>query len=624
MNTSKSKSNKGSRMSTRDSYTEEDIRKAIEEVKSAQKRAHPVTKETIMSLVTSLLSDERLLMEVNRDRPFQFGRSGTRQPGNKWYKLFLSRHPNIVARMTESLSANRRNVSQAVIQQWFADIRSYLSEHDLLEILQEPQRNYNIDESGFQFSSKVSKVLAAKGSKNVPYATSSKEKERITDLANVGADGSLPTPLIIYPNLRIPMNVYEAIPSSLFAIGKSESGYINHQVLYEYLTNAFDQWLTQHNIQRPVIVWSDKHESRLQFHLVKTLADLQIMLILIPPNCTHFMQPLDVGLFGPMKNEWAKCVNRFRAANPNEYVTKESFAGMFLPVYTRVMSREKIVKSFKKCGIQPFDQDAPDYTKLTLEEAHSGDSRIFEGVLQDGRVEASTQVENFFHVNVATQTSSDIILSGNTSTSTMEGLGAGPNIHLITKSFDDFVIDSPRFDSLRMVKRQNWFQYVFDRNHRQEDAPAVDSLVVSPVHSPSIHSSSDAQCSSISAPPNRTRPMLVEPQRQARPPAISPALKNHKWFPSPKKVIGKVRTVAQELYATSVVTSDKVVSMLEVYVLQIAYCNDLIYKVSIVTKCKKCQKHWVCLSPKVQNFMLNNRYTENALHIQESTVTSII
>ncbi|XP_065658134.1 uncharacterized protein LOC136082647 [Hydra vulgaris] len=287
------------------------------------------------------------------------------------------------------------------------------------------------------------------------------------------------------------------------------------------------------------------------------------MLILIPPNCTHFMQPLGVGLFGPMKNEWAKCVNRFRAANPNEYVTKESFAGMFLPVYTRVMSREKIVKSFKKCGIQPFDQDAPDYTKLTLEEAHSGDSRIFEGVLQDGRVEASTQVENFFHVNVATQTSSDIILSGNTSTSTMEGLGAGPNIHLITKSFDDFVIDSPRFDSLRMVKRQNWFQYVFDRNHRQEDAPAVDSLVVSPVHSPSIHSSSDAQCSSMSAPPNRTRPMLVEPQRQARPPAISPALKNHKWFPSSKKAIGKVRTVAQELHATSVVTSDKVVSMLE-------------------------------------------------------------
>nr|XP_004208167.3 uncharacterized protein LOC101240224 [Hydra vulgaris] len=367
---------------------------------SAQKRAHPVTKETIMSLVTSLLSDERLLMEVNRDRPFQFGRSGTQQPGNKWYKLFLSRHPNIVARMTESLSANRRNVSQAVIQQWFADIRSYLSEHDLLEILQEPQRNYNIDESGFQFLPKVSKVLAAMGSKNVPYATSSKEKERITVLANVGADGSLPPPLIIYPNLRIPMNVYEAIPSSLFAIGKSESGYINHQVLYEYLTNAFDQWLTQHNIQRPVIVWSDKHESRLQFHLVKTLADLQIMLILIPPNCTHFMQPLDVGLFGPMKNEWAKCVNRFRAANPNEYVTKECFAGMFLPVYTRVMSREKIVKSFKKCGIQPFDQDASDYTKLTLEEAHSGDSRIFEGVLQDGRVEA------FIHVNVATQTSS--------------------------------------------------------------------------------------------------------------------------------------------------------------------------------------------------------------------------
>ncbi|XP_065658087.1 uncharacterized protein LOC136082595 [Hydra vulgaris] len=117
-----------------------------------------------------------------------------------------------------------QNISQQCIKQWFSDIRSYLLDDDCLDILYVPDHNFNIDESGFVLSPIRPKVLAEKGSKNVPYSTSSKEKERITVLANISADGSFPPPLIIYPNVRIPINVYASLPPTLAAIGKSESG----------------------------------------------------------------------------------------------------------------------------------------------------------------------------------------------------------------------------------------------------------------------------------------------------------------------------------------------------------------------------------------------------------------
>lgn len=39
-----------------------------------------------------------------------------------------------------------------------------------------------------------------------------------------------------------------------FTFGKSEKGSITYETLYEYMCNSFNDWLTEHNVQRPVIV----------------------------------------------------------------------------------------------------------------------------------------------------------------------------------------------------------------------------------------------------------------------------------------------------------------------------------------------------------------------------------
>ncbi|CAF3740417.1 unnamed protein product, partial [Rotaria socialis] len=127
-----------------------------------------------------------------------------------------------------------------------------------------------------------------------------------------------------------------------------------------------------------------------------------------------------------------------------------------------------------------------------------------------------------------------------------ESMGAGPNIQLCSKSYDDLVLVSPRFDSLRYSKREQWFGYM-NANRNLEDRSQLTS---SPVPVPQVEDDHS----------NTAGPMLpptsITPSSSARSrTAISPALMNHIFHPSPKKAVAKIWTVAQELHATSVLTT---------------------------------------------------------------------
>ena len=157
-------------------------------VANAQKRALPVTNETIVSLVSSILATEQEMPKeqlVPRPDCYEFGKEGTEhQPGRTWLRLFKKRHPNIVPRTSEALPRARKAVTKSSIEQWFATCQDYFVDEgpDFEDALNQPARNFNIDESGFSLCPKAKIVLAIRGSKTVSTETSGKEKSNITVL----------------------------------------------------------------------------------------------------------------------------------------------------------------------------------------------------------------------------------------------------------------------------------------------------------------------------------------------------------------------------------------------------------------------------------------------------------
>lgn len=70
-------------------------------------------------------------------------------PGEGWYKLFLKRHPELSIRTSEAVTSASSKLSEKQIRNWFTQVEEYLKKNDLFDILSDPSRVYNGDETNF-------------------------------------------------------------------------------------------------------------------------------------------------------------------------------------------------------------------------------------------------------------------------------------------------------------------------------------------------------------------------------------------------------------------------------------------------------------------------------------------
>lgn len=285
--------------------------------------------------------------------------------GKKWLSLFLQRHPQITERKPEKLSKVRATVSEKCIHNWFTEVKTTLDEMNASNVLEDPSRIFNLDETAVFLCPKTGKVLGLKGQKNVYEVHSGSDKENLTVLCIASANGTVAPTLIVFPGQRLPSAERLMVPDD-WAIAKSESGWINGTVFFEYIVNTFFVWITENQIQLPVIVFMDGHNSHLTYHLSVYCAKYQIILIALPPNCTHVLQPMDVAVFKPVKQEWSSIVHKWRMSHYHESLTKFNFALLFKEALDTVMKPDTLKNGFKRCGLSPFDVTAVDFSKVDV------------------------------------------------------------------------------------------------------------------------------------------------------------------------------------------------------------------------------------------------------------------
>ncbi len=74
----------------------------------------------------------------------------------------------------------------------------------------------------------------------------------------------------------------------------------------------------------------------------------------MPPHTSHFLQPLDVGVFGPVKTKHVKLIKVIKDVFPNQVLDYSMIAPAFLLAYFEVaMNRTTIQNCFKACGVFP-------------------------------------------------------------------------------------------------------------------------------------------------------------------------------------------------------------------------------------------------------------------------------
>jgi len=160
-------------------------------------------------------------------------------------------------------------VTDESIRAWHGNLKSYIEEHaDDLDLLLDPSRIINSDESGFIINSKTGLVLGPKGEKNLYEIVPGSEKEQITVLLTISADGTIYPPLVVLPYERVPEKVASSYNMD-WSFGNSKSGWMTSKIYMGYIENSLLPALRAKNVKLTVLYIVDGHKSHLSLDVAE-------------------------------------------------------------------------------------------------------------------------------------------------------------------------------------------------------------------------------------------------------------------------------------------------------------------------------------------------------------------
>ncbi|XP_052818209.1 uncharacterized protein LOC128244234 [Mya arenaria] len=107
--------------------------------------------------------------------------------------------------------------------------------------------------------------------------------------------------------------------------------------------------------ERPIVLLFDSVSSHIDPDIFLSAKAKGIELYRIVPNATHLMQPLDKGVFGPMKTKWHGVCRKYTRENPGKSIGKENFAQKLTEAYLQFYKPLTVINAFKASGIYPVD-----------------------------------------------------------------------------------------------------------------------------------------------------------------------------------------------------------------------------------------------------------------------------
>jgi hypothetical protein len=238
-------------------------------------------------------------------------RIGPKRPGfwasNRWRRNFLKRrHLSL-----RKLHPKRRTApDDEVIAQFLGQFEEALATY-------RPDRIFNMDETSWKFLNNGKLTLADTGTEGVHCHFSTDPKECVTAIATISAAGERMPLWVIAKGttVRSEQKFQRLEASQQLHLTHSENGWTNGVVAKEDL-----KWLRQKNGHAPICLLWDVFSAHRDTEVKDLAAELDIQLIFIPAGQTDTFQPLDVGIFGPMKQrareEFDALIGEDFSANP--------------------------------------------------------------------------------------------------------------------------------------------------------------------------------------------------------------------------------------------------------------------------------------------------------------------
>ncbi|KAL5016585.1 hypothetical protein ScPMuIL_006174 [Solemya velum] len=352
-------------------FTEEEELDLVNHMTSVAKSGYCYSKQEIINMAAEYASN---LEKVTDDKTFTL----------KWYRSFMKRCPEVkklvsafkpvktnladiiectiktldepVPEVSESIEPTNNSAEDteatpvSTVSNYFLDLREILHRYNLLNKphcifnVQEKEMSRNIfDKSFHPQTSRQS---------DHPYTSSS---HWMTILGAGNAAGMAIPPYLVFPGKRKhPYMMKGATPGAACTI--SQDGLSNTTVLKDYLEDHFLEYVPARKEQQILLILSGQmiDTSPYLLHWAKSH---NIIMLIIPAHCSHFLQPLEVECYLPLWKRFESESHKMLRESPLA-VIQETICQIACRSYNESMCPSNLHNGFSKTGIYPYNPAA--------------------------------------------------------------------------------------------------------------------------------------------------------------------------------------------------------------------------------------------------------------------------
>jgi hypothetical protein len=178
------------------------------------------------------------------------------------------------------------------------------------------------------------------------------KQEWVTDIECINAAGQALPPILIFKGASINTRwISEQTPQDWY-LATSKNGWTSNNLGLEWLKCVFEPLTRKKAAGRQRLLITDGHGSHIEADFIAHCMENQIDLLIIPPHCSHILQPLDVGVFSALKRYHTSEMDAISRLSAQRIPCSE-WLELLSHAREKAISKENILGGWRGTGLWP-------------------------------------------------------------------------------------------------------------------------------------------------------------------------------------------------------------------------------------------------------------------------------